>query len=64
MFVCLCGVCLHVYQHCFFLFMSDQVTWTTIGVEDSIMVGKVCGMLNLRSERMLVEKGGNINQTC
>jgi hypothetical protein len=22
-------------------------------------VGKVCGMLNLRSERMLVEKGGN-----
>jgi hypothetical protein len=44
--------------------MSDQVTWTTIGVEDSIRVGKVCGMLNLRSERMLVEKGRNIDQIC
>lgn len=44
--------------------MSNQVTWTTIGVEDSIVVGKVCGMLNLRNEKMLVEKGGNIEQTC
>jgi hypothetical protein len=44
--------------------MSNQVTWTTIGAKDSIVVGKVCGMLNLRNEKMLVEKGGNIDQTC
>ncbi len=62
--ICLCGVCLHVYQHCFFFSMPNQVTWTTIGAENSIVVGKVCGMLNLRNEKMLVEKGGNIDQTC
>lgn len=38
--VCLCGVCLHVYQHFFFLLMSDQVIWTTIGLEDWIYWGK------------------------
>jgi hypothetical protein len=44
--------------------MSDQVTWTIIGVEDFIEAKKVCGMLNLKNERMFVEKGGDIDQTC